>query len=105
MPASTSNVAPVTWREAYPYWPFFETDAADAFWAARIMARIDRSHVEAVVNAAHLSSPDSTKYFIEALMARHERVLRAFFEADVRWLSHYGFRTLDLPTLAGGLSA
>jgi phenylalanyl-tRNA synthetase alpha chain len=30
--------------------------------------------------------------------------LRAFFEADVRWLSHYGFRPLDLPTLAGGLS-
>jgi len=31
--------------------------------------------------------------------------LRAFFEADVRWLNHYGFRPLDLPTLAGGLSA
>ncbi|MFG1477197.1 phenylalanine--tRNA ligase subunit alpha [Xanthobacter sp. V4C-4] len=31
--------------------------------------------------------------------------LRAFFEADMRWLSHYGFRPLDLPTLAGGLSA
>ena len=31
--------------------------------------------------------------------------LRPFFEADVRWLSHYGFRPLDLPTLAGGLSA
>ncbi len=30
--------------------------------------------------------------------------LRAFFEADVRWLDHYGFRPLDLPTLAGGLS-
>jgi phenylalanyl-tRNA synthetase alpha chain len=30
--------------------------------------------------------------------------LRAFFEADVRWLSHYGFRSLDFPTLAGGLS-
>ena len=30
--------------------------------------------------------------------------LRAFFEADVRWLSHYGFRPLDMPTLAGGLS-
>ena len=29
--------------------------------------------------------------------------LRAFFEADVRWLSHYGFRPLDMPTLAGGL--
>jgi phenylalanyl-tRNA synthetase alpha chain len=31
--------------------------------------------------------------------------LRAFFEADVRWLQHYGFRPLDFPTLAGGLSA
>jgi phenylalanyl-tRNA synthetase alpha chain len=30
--------------------------------------------------------------------------LRAFFESDVRWLTHYGFRPLDFPTLAGGLS-
>src|SRR5689334_13639779 len=31
--------------------------------------------------------------------------LRPFFEADARWLSHYGFRPLDFPTLAGGLSS
>ncbi len=31
--------------------------------------------------------------------------LRPFFEGDLRWLSHYGFRPLDLPSLAGGLSA
>src|SRR6202163_391931 len=31
--------------------------------------------------------------------------LRAFFEADVRWLAHYGFPPLDVPTLAGGVSA
>ncbi len=31
--------------------------------------------------------------------------LRAFFDADVRWLRHYGFRPLDLPALAGGLSS
>jgi phenylalanyl-tRNA synthetase alpha chain len=31
--------------------------------------------------------------------------LRAFFEADVRWLQHYGFRPLDFPTLGGGLSS
>jgi phenylalanyl-tRNA synthetase alpha chain len=30
--------------------------------------------------------------------------LRAFFEADLRWLKHYGFRALRVPTLAGGLS-
>ena len=31
--------------------------------------------------------------------------LRAFFDADVRWLEHYGFRPLDLPSLVGGLSS
>jgi phenylalanyl-tRNA synthetase alpha chain len=31
--------------------------------------------------------------------------LRTFFDADVRWLSHYGFRPLDMPTLFGGLSS
>lgn len=30
--------------------------------------------------------------------------LRAFFEADLRWLRHYGFSALAVPTLAGGLS-
>ncbi|RID93197.1 phenylalanine--tRNA ligase subunit alpha [Gemmobacter lutimaris] len=30
--------------------------------------------------------------------------LRAFFEADLRWLRHYGFAALDLPDLPSGLS-
>lgn len=30
--------------------------------------------------------------------------LRAFFDADIRWIEHYGFRPLDVPTLFGGLS-
>ncbi len=30
--------------------------------------------------------------------------LRAFFESDLRWLSHYGFKPLEVPSLAGGLS-
>ena len=31
--------------------------------------------------------------------------LRGFFESDLRWLRHYGFRSLDIPTLHSGLSA
>ena len=31
--------------------------------------------------------------------------LRAFFSADLRWLRHYGFAVLDVPTLGGGLSS
>ena len=30
--------------------------------------------------------------------------LRDFFDADLRWINHYGFKPLDMPTLAGGLS-
>ena len=30
--------------------------------------------------------------------------LRTFFDADIRWLEHYGFNPQDVPTLAGGLS-
>jgi phenylalanyl-tRNA synthetase alpha chain len=30
--------------------------------------------------------------------------LRAFFDSDLRWLRHYGFAALDVPTLDGGLS-
>jgi phenylalanyl-tRNA synthetase alpha chain len=29
--------------------------------------------------------------------------LRAFFDGDVRWLAHYGFAPLDVPTLSGGV--
>ena len=30
--------------------------------------------------------------------------LRAFFDSDLRWLRHYGFSALDMPTMRGGLS-
>ncbi len=31
--------------------------------------------------------------------------LRTFFESDLRWLRHYGFRALAIPTMVGGLNA
>jgi phenylalanyl-tRNA synthetase alpha chain len=31
--------------------------------------------------------------------------LRAFFDGDMRWLGHYGFNALDVPTLSGGVGA
>ena len=30
--------------------------------------------------------------------------LRTFFESDLRWLRHYGFAALDIPSVTGGLS-
>ena len=31
--------------------------------------------------------------------------LRAFFDGDIRWLKHYGFRALDVPTISAGVGA
>ncbi|RVT90827.1 phenylalanine--tRNA ligase subunit alpha [Sphingomonas crocodyli] len=31
--------------------------------------------------------------------------LRAFFDGDLRWLKHYGFAALDVPTLSAGVGA
>jgi phenylalanyl-tRNA synthetase alpha chain len=31
--------------------------------------------------------------------------LRSFFDGDLRWLKHYGFAALDVPTLSGGVGA
>ena len=56
---------------------------------------------------------DSTRYQGYAFGMGIERVamlkygipdLRTFFDSDLRWLRHYGFRSLNVPTLAGGLS-
>ncbi len=56
---------------------------------------------------------DSTKYQGFAFGMGIERIamlkygipdLRTFFESDLRWLRHYGFAALDVPSLTGGLS-
>ena len=56
---------------------------------------------------------DSTRYSGFALGFGLDRMamlkygipdIRSFFESDLRWLKHYGFAALDIPSLEGGLS-
>jgi phenylalanyl-tRNA synthetase alpha chain len=39
-----------------------------------------------------------------AMLKYNIRDLRQFFEGDIRWLNHYNFSSLDIPTLVGGLT-
>jgi phenylalanyl-tRNA synthetase alpha chain len=57
-----------------------------------------------------MSGVDSTRYQGFAFGMGIERItmlkygipdLRTFFEADARWLAHYGFQPLDVPSLVG----
>ncbi len=92
-------------REAYPYWPFFETDAADAFWGAKIVMRFDRPLVEAAVRSGQISSPGAVKYLVDALMVRREKIGRAYLERltplDQIVVGPSGLCAVDLGTFYG----
>ncbi len=63
-------------------------------------------------NVLEMCGVDSKKYQGFAFGMGAERIsmlkygipdLRTFFDADIRWLKHYGFVPLDVPSLVGGL--
>ena len=72
---------PLLWREAYPYWPIREADAADLFWGAKLVMRFDRPLVEAIVAAGELPQPQAAAYLVDALLQRRERIGHAWLEA------------------------
>ena len=101
-PIPTEAFDPDGWREAYPYWPFFETDAADSFWAAKIIMRFTDEHLQAVVDAGQISDPEARKYLLDALKVRKEKIGRAYIEGvtplDEITVSLSGLCATDLGT-------
>lgn len=69
------------WREAYPYWPFIEMDAADAYWGAKLVLRFTRPMIEAIVAEGKLRQPEAASYLVDTLVARRDAVGRAFLDA------------------------
>jgi hypothetical protein len=72
---------PRAWREAYPYWPFAEMDATDAYWAAKLVVRFERPILQAIVAEARLSDPDAARYLLDTLVARRDAIGRAYLDA------------------------
>lgn len=72
---------PTTWREAYPYAPFEEMDASDAYWAAKLVMRFDRPILEAIVQKGQLSEPGASEYLVRTLLDRRDQIGRAYLEA------------------------
>jgi hypothetical protein len=71
---------PPTWREAYPYFPFFEADEADAYWATKIVMRFERRHLEAAVAAGQLSQPEASRYLVDTLVERQRKLGFSYLE-------------------------
>ncbi|GAB6051351.1 phenylalanine--tRNA ligase subunit alpha [Magnetospira thiophila] len=112
---------PVRFRPSY--FPFTEPSAEVDIGCTREGGEFKIGHGDdwleilgcGMVNPAVLENCgiDSTKYQGFAFGVGLERLamlkygipdLRTFYESDVRWLKHYGFAALDVPSMTGGLS-
>ncbi|MEJ7729000.1 MAG: hypothetical protein WKG00_07290 [Polyangiaceae bacterium] len=78
---AAADFDPEVWREAYPYFPFFETDEADSYWAAKIAMRFERRHIEAAVAEAKYSDPAAAAYVVDTIIARQHKIGRTYLEA------------------------
>jgi hypothetical protein len=85
---SAEHFDPDAWREAYPYWPFFEADERDAYWAAKIIMRFTREQLAAVVDASQLTHPEARHYLVDALYERRRIIGKTYFER-VSPLDHF----------------
>ena len=66
---------PQTWKETYPYEPIRRSQPADEYWAAKILARLTREQLQAVVGAAQYPEPGAADYVVETLWQRRAKVL------------------------------
>jgi hypothetical protein len=72
---------PKLWRSAFPYFPLFDMDAADAYWGAKHVLAFDRSLLEAIVAAGDFSAPEASLYLVDTLLERARRIGVTWLEA------------------------
>jgi len=87
----SENFEPELWKEAQPYWPFHEADAADLYWGAKLVLRFDRPLIEALVTEGQFSDPEASAYLVDALVARRDEIGRTWLEA-VTPLDYFAMR-------------
>ena len=108
--------SPASARDAYPHFQPITTRWKDNDLYGHVNNVEYYSYFDSVINAYLIRAggldPDRYQGFAWgmgidriAMLKYGMPDLRAFFDADVRWLNHYGFRPLDLPTLVGGMSS
>jgi len=66
---------PARWEPGFANPAFIQATRRDTFWAASLLARFDRPHVEAAVRAAHYSDPRAAALIVQILMERRDKLL------------------------------
>jgi len=66
---------PELWKPEYPNAAFDRLDAADGFWAARILSRFSDEAIRRIVENAAISDPEAEAYMIDVLLKRRDKVV------------------------------
>ena len=66
------------WRPEYPNPAFDNMRPDDAFWGARLVATFTDERIRAIVAKARYSDPAATDYIAQTLIARRDKVLKAW---------------------------
>jgi hypothetical protein len=69
------HFVPERWKPEYPNAAFDNLDAADAFWAARIVARFSDEAVREIVASAEIGDPVAAAYLSDVLIERRDKVV------------------------------
>ena len=66
---------PEVWKPEYPNAAFDRMDAADAYWAARIVSRFSDEAIRAIVATGEISDPDAEQYLADTIIKRRDKVV------------------------------
>ena len=67
---------PWLWKPKYPNPAFDRMDAADAFWAVRIVSRFTDEMIRAIVAAGKISDPEAAAYLADVIIKRRDKVVQ-----------------------------
>lgn len=70
---------PDRWKPDYPNAAFDKMLPDDAFWAAKILARVSNSAIRAVVREGAFSDPEAERYLADTLISRRDKLLQHYF--------------------------
>jgi hypothetical protein len=69
---------PSQWKETFPFLPVQLSQAADNYWAAKILGNLTPDHLRALVEAANFPEEEAYEYVLNTLLKRQEKTLEYF---------------------------
>lgn len=85
---------PQDWKPEYPNPAFERMLPEDAFWAVRILMRLNEEAIRAVVRTGKLVDDESEEYLVRTLLERRRKIVRHYL-AGINTLDQFRVRNRD----------